>query len=103
VANIRFTVSTDPEVHSAIKAHADAAGLDVSAYVVAAAAAQMATDDAAAAVFAPLDADNAAAAEQATAMTIPALPALEDLSAEEQALVRRVLSSALGSDHAGAA
>jgi hypothetical protein len=36
-------------------------------------------------------------------MTLPDLPAVEDLSAEEQALVRRVVSSALGSDHAGAA
>lgn len=103
MANIRFTISTDPEVHTAIRSHADAAGLDVSAYVVAAAVAQMAADDATAAIFAPLDADNAAAAEQAIAVTMPALPAVEELSAEEQALVRRVVSSALGSDHVGAA
>jgi hypothetical protein len=103
MANMRFTVSTDPEVHTAIKSHAEAAGLDVSAYVIAAAVAQMAADDAAAAAFAPLDADNAAASEQAAVMTIPALPTVGDLSAEEQALIRRVVSSALGSDHAGAA
>ena len=71
--------------------------------MIAAAVAQMAADDAAAAAFAPLDADNAAAAEQATVMTMPTLPALEDLSAAEQALVRRVVTSALGADHAGAA
>lgn len=103
MANTRFTISADPEVHAAIKSHAEAAGLDVSAYVIAAAVAQMAADDAAAAVFALLDADNAAAAEQATTMTMPDLPAVEDLPAEEQALVRRVLSSALGSAHIGAA
>lgn len=99
MANTRFTISTDPEVHSAIKAHADAAGLDVSAYMIAAAVAQMAADDAAAAVFAPLDAEHAAALEQATALPAPELLAFEDLSAAEQALVRRVVSAALASDH----
>lgn len=103
MANIRFSISTDPDVHAAIRSHADAAGLDVSAYVIAAAVAQMAADDATAVVFAPLDTDIAAAAEQATAITPPTLPAVEDLSAEEQALIRRVVGSALGSDHAGAA
>jgi hypothetical protein len=103
VANTRFTISADPVVHAAIRSHAEASGLDVSAYVIAAAAAQMAADDVAAAAFAPLDADNAAAAEHATRMTMPDPPAVGDLSAEEQALVRRVVSSALGSDHAGAA
>ncbi len=98
--NTRFTISTDPEVQSAIRAHADAAGLDVSAYTIAAAVAQMTADDAASAVFVPLDTDNASAMKQSTALTIPDLPAFEDLSAEEQALVRRVVSSALGSDHA---
>lgn len=96
--NTRFTVSADPEIQSAIKAHADAAGLDVSAYMIAAAVGQMAADDAAAAVFAPLDADNASAMQRSAAATMPDLPAFEELSAEEQELVRRVVSSALGSD-----
>ncbi len=97
--NTRFTISTDPEVHSAIKAHADAAGLDVSAYMIAAAAAQIAADDAASAVFAPLDADNASAMRQSATLAMPDQPVFEDLSAEEQVLVRRVVGSALGSDH----
>jgi hypothetical protein len=101
--NTRFTISTDPEVHVAIRAHADAAGLDVSAYMIAAAAAQMAADDAASAAFAPLDADNATAVQQATASTMPDLPAFADLSEREQALVRRVVGSALGSGHADVA
>ena len=101
--NTRFTISTDPEIQSAIKAHADAAGLDVSAYMIAAAAAQMAADDAATAVFAPLDAENARAMEKSAALGIPDLPAFEDLSAQEQVLVRRVVSSALGSDQADVA
>jgi hypothetical protein len=71
--------------------------------MIAAAVAQMATDDAASTVFAALDADNASAMEQSTAATIPDLPAFEDLSAEEQILVRRVVSSALGSEHADVA
>ena len=98
MANTRFTISADPEVHSAIRAHADAAGLDVSAYMIAAAAAQMAADDAASAAFAPLDAEHAAALEQAAALPAPDLPGFADLSPAEQALVRRVVSAALGSD-----
>jgi len=101
--NTRFTISTDPEIQSAIRAHADAAGLDVSAYMVAAAAAQMAADDAASAAFAPLDADNDTALQQATTSRMPDLPAFADLSEQEQALVRRVVSSALGSGHADVA
>jgi hypothetical protein len=95
--NTRFTISTDPEVQSAIRVHADAAGLDVSAYMIAAAAAQMAADDAASALFAPLDTENTTAMEQSAALGIPDAPAFEDLSAEEQVLVRKVVSSALGS------
>ena len=41
--------------------------MDVSAYMIAAATAQMAADDAASAVFAPLDAENAAALAEAAA------------------------------------
>jgi hypothetical protein len=103
VANTRFTISTDPAIQAAIKVHAEAAGLDVSAYMVAAAIAQMAADDAASAVFAPLDAENAAAMDEGATMSPPPLPAFEDLTAEEQALVHRVISSALGTGEAGVA
>jgi hypothetical protein len=47
--------------------------MDVSAYMVAAAVAQMATDDAAAAVFAPLDAANAEALDAASTLQPPSL------------------------------
>jgi hypothetical protein len=103
MANTRFTISTDPDIQAAIKMHAEAAGLDVSAYMAAAAIAQMAADDAASAVFAPLDAENDAAMEEAATMSPPPLPALEDLTGEDQALVRRVISLALGTGEAGAA
>jgi hypothetical protein len=97
--NMRFTISTEPEIHSAIKAHADAAGIDVSAYVIAAAVTQMAADDAAAAVFAPLDADNATG-DQAVDMAMRDLPAFEDLSPDEQTQIRRMVSSAVRSGDA---
>lgn len=101
--NTRFTISTDPEIQSAIRAHADSAGLDVSAYMISAAIAQMAADDAATAVFASLDAQNQIALEQAGDVPDADLPTFEDLTAEEQALVRRVVGSALGSDRSDVA
>jgi hypothetical protein len=93
MADMCFSISTDPQVHAALEAHAHAAGMDVSGYVIAAAMAQMAADDAAAAVFAPLDSDNAAALDEAATLEASGLPAFEDLTAEEQVEVRRVLDS----------
>jgi hypothetical protein len=101
--NTRFTISTNPEIQSAIRAHADAAGMDVSAYMIAAAVAQMARDDAATAVFASLDARNRAAMEQMTDLPEQDLPAFEDLTPEERILIQRVVASALGSDSADVA
>jgi hypothetical protein len=101
--NTRFTISTNPEIQSAIRAHADAAGMDVSAYMIAAAVAQMARDDAASAVFASLDARNRAAMEQMTDLPEQDLPTFEDLTPEERILIQRVVASALGSDSADVA
>jgi hypothetical protein len=103
MANTRFSISTDPAIQGAIKAHAEAAGMDVSAYMIAAAVAQMAADDAASAVFARLDAENASALAEAAEVSSAPLPAFEDLTAEEQHLVLRVMRSALGPDGAGEA
>jgi hypothetical protein len=103
MANIRFSISTASDVQAAIKAHAEAAGIDVSAYMIAAAVAQMARDDAATAAFAALDARNQAALEEAADIPEAELPSFASLTAEEQNLVRRVLSGALGSDDAGIA
>src|SRR5215469_9013922 len=103
MANTRFSISTDPTIQREIKTHAEAAGMDVSAYMVAAAIVQMAADDAASAVFAPLDAENAAALAEAAEISPVALPAFEDLTAEEQHLVLRVAGSALGSEGTGQA
>jgi hypothetical protein len=103
MANTRFSISTDPRIQRAIKAHSEAAGLDVSAYMIAAAIAQMAADDAASAVFAPLDAENASALVEAAEISPAPLPAFEDLTAEEQHLVLRIMRSALGTDGTGVA
>ena len=64
-----------------------AAGLDVSAYMVAAAIAQMAADDAASAVFTPLDAENASALTEAAEISPAPLPTFEDLTAVDALVV----------------
>ncbi|MHB2022343.1 MAG: hypothetical protein ACYCO3_03290 [Mycobacteriales bacterium] len=56
----RFSISAREEVHERIRAHADAAGVDVSTYLIAAAVQQMIRDDQAAASFATIDAGIAA-------------------------------------------
>jgi hypothetical protein len=101
--NIRFTISTASDVQAAIRTHAEAAGMDVSAYMIAAAVAQMARDDTATSAFAALDARNQAALEEAADIPEADLPSFTALSVEEQILVRRVLGSALGSDGTGVA
>ena len=77
--------------------------MDVSAYMIAAAAAQMARDDAATSAFAALDARNQAALAAGADIPEADLPSFTALTAQEQVLVHRVLSSALGSDDAGVA
>jgi hypothetical protein len=103
MANIRFTISTASEIQAAIRTHAEAAGMDVSAYMIAAAVAQMARDDAATVTFAALDARNQAALEQSGDVPEADPPSFDALTVDERALVRRVLGSALGSDAAGVA
>jgi hypothetical protein len=63
----------------------------------------MARDDAATAAFAVLDARNQAACAQPADIPDADLPSLDALTADEQALVHRVLASAFGSDAASVA
>jgi hypothetical protein len=56
----RFSISAREEIHDRIRAHADAAGVDISTYMIAAAIQQMIRDDQAAASFATIDAEIAA-------------------------------------------
>ena len=53
----RFSISTKEETHDRIRAHADAAGVDISTYMIAAAVQQMIRDDQAAASFTTIDAE----------------------------------------------
>ncbi|HZU57553.1 MAG TPA: hypothetical protein VFA06_16910 [Actinocrinis sp.] len=85
----RFSVSTDEETHAAIRAHAEAQGLDVSAYLMVAARLLMAQDDLVTARFADVDAAIAAAESGPEA---PALP----LNEEEAAAVDRFLDELVG-------
>jgi hypothetical protein len=101
--NIRFTISTASDVQAAIRTHAETAGMDVSAYMIAAAVAQMALDDAATSAFATLDARNQGALAEAADIPEAGLPSFAALTAQEQVLVHRVLGRALGSDDAGTA
>ncbi|WP_322756284.1 hypothetical protein [Frankia sp. Cas3] len=103
MANIRFTISTASDVQASIRMHAETAGMDVSAYMIAAAVAQMARDDAATAAFAALDARNRTALEDAADLPEADLPSFDALTTDNQALVHRVLASALGSDAASVA
>ncbi len=82
------------DVQAAVRMHAEAAGMGMSAYMIAAAVAQMARDDAATRAFAALDARNQAAEEHAADPPNADLPSFAVLSSEEQAVVRRVLGSA---------
>jgi len=56
----RFSISAREEIHDRIRAHAEAAGVDISTYMIAAAIQQMIRDDQAAASFATIDAEIAA-------------------------------------------
>lgn len=97
--NVRFTISTASEMLAAIKAHAETAGMDVSAYMIAAAVAQMYHDDVITASLAPLDEANRAAMEQGALLPEEDEPAFEDLSEEDKTWLRNALRGMLGPSH----
>lgn len=66
-----ITFATDPETKELIRSYAEAAGVDVSTYVMAAVGAAMAHDDQVARTFAPLD-DLIAETEAQDAATVQA-------------------------------
>jgi hypothetical protein len=94
----RFSISMDPEVRTAVKAHAEAMGLDVSAYVVSAVLSQMQEDQRVAARWSAVDA--------AIAETDAAAPAEQDgdaFSPEEVNAARAGIAQALAPASADAA
>jgi hypothetical protein len=98
MAKTRISISLDAEHAERIRAHADRAGMDVSAYLVNAATRQMAETDALEAQFASIDAVIAAA--EAEAAALPALPdvAEDDLTEQERREVEEAMELVYGSD-----
>jgi hypothetical protein len=98
MAKTRISISLDAEHAEQIRAHADRAGMDVSAYLVNAATRQMAESDALEAQFASIDAVIAAAEAEASEM--PALPevAEDDLTEQERREVEEAMELVYGSD-----
>jgi hypothetical protein len=93
----RFSISMDAAVHAAVKRHAAAMGLDVSAYITAAVLRQMADDEVVVRRFADIDA--AIAATEALQAPTGAGP---DISEEDLAAARAGMAQALAAaeDHA---
>ena len=98
MAKTRISISLDAEHAEQIRAHADRAGMDVSAYLVNAATRQMAETDELEAQFASIDAVIAAA--EAEASELPTLPEVteDDLTEQERREVEEALELVYGSD-----
>ncbi|MFF5568311.1 hypothetical protein ACFY7Z_27770 [Streptomyces sp. NPDC012623] len=96
MSKTRISISLESEQAERIRAHADRAGMDVSAYLCNAAIRQMAEVEAAEAQFAQLDALIAAAEEEAS--VLPPLPetADGDLTEEERREVRAAMNLVYG-------
>ncbi|WP_329317264.1 plasmid mobilization protein [Streptomyces sp. NBC_01262] len=95
----RFSISTTPEMHALIKEHAENAGLDVSAYLVAAAIQQITHDVHVRAVFADLD--SAINDLEGRAAALPpepagATPALTEQERREVDEIAALISGASG-------
>ena len=98
MAKTRISISLDAAHAEQIRAHADRAGMDVSAYLVNAATRQMAETDALDAQFASIDAVIAAA--EAEASELPELPqvAEDDLTEQERREVEEAMELVYGPD-----
>ncbi|GGK54727.1 hypothetical protein Ppa06_12750 [Planomonospora parontospora subsp. parontospora] len=98
MAKTRISISIDPDHAERIRAHAERAGMDVSAYLVNAAVRQMAETDTLESQFASVDAVIAAA--EAEAAALPPLPAVADdeLTEEERREVQEAMQLVYGTD-----
>jgi hypothetical protein len=99
MAKTRISISLDPEHAEHIRAHAERAGMDVSAYLVNAATRQMAQAEAIEAQFAHVDAIIAAAESEAA--TLEPLPETtpDELTEEERQDVQAAISLVYGTDN----
>jgi hypothetical protein len=102
MAKTRISISLDSDHADRIRAHAERAGMDVSAYLVNAATRQMAEVEAAEAQFARIDAMIAAA--EAEAASLPPLTEVADgeLTEQERREVRAAMELVYGADGAAA-
>ncbi|MER6916520.1 hypothetical protein ABT354_33115 [Streptomyces sp. NPDC000594] len=98
MAKTRISISLDSAHAERIRAHAERAGMDVSAYLVNAATRQMAEVEAAEAQFARLDAVIAAAETGAAALPPLAEVVDGDLTEQERREVQEALGLIYGSD-----
>ncbi|MDH6118574.1 diphthamide synthase (EF-2-diphthine--ammonia ligase) [Kitasatospora sp. GAS204A] len=98
----RISISLDSDQAERIRAHAERAGMDVSAYLANAATQQMAEAEAAEAQFAQIDA--AIVAAEAAAADLPPLAdvADDDLTEAERREVREAMELVYGPDSAAA-
>jgi hypothetical protein len=103
VAKTRISISLDQDLAERIRAHAEKAGMDVSAYLVNAATQQMAEAEAIEAQFTQVDAMIAAAeAEAASLAPLPEVVADDDLTDEERREVQEAMGLVYGADRRGA-
>jgi uncharacterized protein (DUF1778 family) len=100
MAKTRISISLDAEQAERIRAHAERAGMDVSAFLVNAAIRQMTEVEAVEARFAGIDAVIAKAEEEAAAL--PAMPEVTDadLTEEERRRVQEVRALIFGTEGA---
>ncbi|MEU3602771.1 hypothetical protein ABZ714_29300 [Streptomyces sp. NPDC006798] len=96
MAKTRISISLDSAHAERIRAHAERAGMDVSAYLVNAATRQMAEVEAAEAQFARVDAMIAAAESEAAALSPSTEVADADLTEQERREVREALELVYG-------
>ncbi|MEU1788024.1 hypothetical protein ABZ553_19460 [Streptomyces sparsogenes] len=92
-AKERFSISMDPDVRASVKAHAEAMGLDVSAYITVALRRQMAEDDLVARRFAEVDAAISATEAMSAPETADPLIDEADLAAARTGITRALAPS----------
>ena len=100
MAKSRISISLEPHQADRIRAHAERAGLDVSAYLVNAAIRQMAEVEAIEAQFTAVDAVIAAAGAEDTSLEpLPETPP-DALTEEERLQVQEAMDLVYGNDRA---
>ncbi|ARF64940.1 MULTISPECIES: ribbon-helix-helix protein, CopG family [Streptomyces] len=102
MAKTRISISLDRQQAERIREHAERAGMDVSAYLVHAAARQMAESDAIEEQFAEVDAAIARAEAEAGAMPDEAEADAAELTERQRRDVEAALALVHGADQQGA-